>query len=105
MLLDPNSRAGLNVLREAVKATPKSAVEWRDRGLIQIRLGRYREAIESFDRGLQLDPEYTDILPERGHAQLGLKQLDLAEADFLSCLEHNPGNASYKTYKHSSYKA
>ena len=41
----------------AIEAAPKNAQLWNSRGLALCHLGRYEDAIESFCRTLEIDPE------------------------------------------------
>lgn len=44
-------------------------------------LGRYREAVEAFSRGLEQHPDSARLLRFRGHRYITLRRFDLARAD------------------------
>jgi len=50
-------------------------------GLAQAGVRQYREAIESFTRGLELAPDNAMLLRWRGHRYLSVRELDRALAD------------------------
>jgi tetratricopeptide (TPR) repeat protein len=50
-------------------------------------LGRYREAIEIFGRGVSRFPEDARFLRHRGHRYISIRRFDLAEADLSRAAE------------------
>ena len=50
-------------------------------------LGRYREAIEIFGRGVSRFPEDPRFLRHRGHRYISIRRFDLAEADLARAAE------------------
>jgi tetratricopeptide (TPR) repeat protein len=73
--------ANLAAARAAYDEDPESeeAIIWLGRRTAY--LGRYREAVEIFDRGLETHPTSHNLLRHRGHRHVTLRQLDLAIAD------------------------
>ena len=54
--------------------------------------GKYAEALELARRGLDIDPNYFDLVDTRGVIYFQLGEFDKAVQDFSKCLEHGPGN-------------
>ncbi|MCA9310859.1 MAG: hypothetical protein KDA21_06615 [Phycisphaerales bacterium] len=73
--------ADLATARVAYERDPTDEMNaiWYGRRLAY--LGRYREAIEVFTRGLALHPDSYRLLRHRGHRYITLRRLDLAEQD------------------------
>jgi tetratricopeptide (TPR) repeat protein len=73
--------AKLAEARAAAQARPEDpdALIWLGRRTAY--LGRYREAIEIFTRGVSRFPKDARFLRHRGHRYLSLRKFDLAEAD------------------------
>lgn len=88
-LVAPELPAEVRRDREAKLAEAKAAAEARPddpEALIWLGrrtayLGRYREAIEIFSRGVALHPRDARFLRHRGHRYLSIRRFDLAEAD------------------------
>lgn len=88
-LVAPELPAELRRQREAQLAEARAATEARPddpEGLIWLGrrtayLGRYREAIEIFTRGVTRFPRDPRFLRHRGHRHLSLRRFDLAAAD------------------------
>jgi tetratricopeptide (TPR) repeat protein len=66
---------------------------------------KFREAIQAFDQGIQLDPGYADLYIYKGHAQYYLEEYQNAIATYQKALTLNPktvevyinkGTAHYK---------
>jgi tetratricopeptide (TPR) repeat protein len=80
---DAKSRleADLEAARTAFEATPQSAeaLIWVGRRVAY--LGRYREAIETFSRGISMHPDDARFYRHRGHRYLTIRRFDRAIAD------------------------
>ena len=71
--------------RLRAKPTDTDALIWVGRRLAY--LGRYRDAIEVYSRGLDQHPDEPRLLRHRGHRFLTLRDLDAAAADFTRAAE------------------
>lgn len=88
-LVAPELPGAVRVDREAKLAEAKTAAETRPddpEALIWLGrrtayLGRYREAIEIFTRGVAKWPRDARFLRHRGHRYVSIRRFDLAEAD------------------------
>jgi tetratricopeptide (TPR) repeat protein len=68
----------------ALAADPGNVEKILQFGLAQAGIRQYREAIETFSRGLAIEPDNALLYRWRGHRRLSIRQLDRAQAD----LEH-----------------
>ena len=66
----------------ALAADPRNSQRYIDLGIAQSGVRQFREAIETFTRGLAVDPYNALLLRWRGHRYLSTRQFDRAAADF-----------------------
>ena len=59
----------------AIKAAPKSAEAYNNRGLAYAKLGQPDNALKDYDEALKLNPELTDAQFNRGNVLFKQKQL------------------------------
>ena len=57
-----------------------------------INLGKYDEAIQYYDKALQVDPNYTDALNNKGDALYDLDKYDEAIQIFDKALQIDPND-------------
>jgi len=67
--------------RAALDADPKSVARIIDLGVAQSGARQFREAIATFTRGLELEPDNALLLRWRGHRLLSVREFDRALAD------------------------
>jgi tetratricopeptide (TPR) repeat protein len=75
---------------EASQHVPKAAQKEYEKG---IKLGgnqQFDKALISFNRAVELFPEYFQAITQRGHLRVSMGQFAEAEKDFTSALELNP---------------
>jgi len=53
-------------------------------------VGDYRDALSAIDRAISMDKEFAEAYYQRGMANLGLEELDLAEQDFKAAVAYDP---------------
>jgi tetratricopeptide (TPR) repeat protein/predicted aspartyl protease len=75
----------------ALKAGPRNSEVLDSRGLVYLRLGRYREAIADYDAALKLQPKEAWSLYGRGLAKQRLGMKAEGEADVAAALALSPG--------------
>jgi tetratricopeptide (TPR) repeat protein len=68
--------------RAAVEAEPRNVDLIMRLGIAQSGARQFREAIESFSRGIALEPNNAMLYRWRGHRYLSVRELDRAQADF-----------------------
>ena len=67
--------------RAAVDANPKNIARIIDLGIAQSGARQFREAIATFTRGLEIEPNNALLLRWRGHRYLSVREFDRAFAD------------------------
>jgi tetratricopeptide (TPR) repeat protein len=67
--------------RAALEADPKSIPRIIDLGVAQSGARQFREAIATFTRGLEIEPDNALLLRWRGHRYLSVREYDRALAD------------------------
>ena len=67
--------------RAALEANPKDITRIIDLGMAQSGARQFREAIATFTRGLEIEPNNALLLRWRGHRYLSVREFDRASAD------------------------
>ncbi len=67
--------------RAALAADPRNVTRIIDLGVAESGARQYREAIATFTRGLELEPNNALLLRWRGHRYLSVREFDRASAD------------------------
>ena len=67
--------------RAALDAEPKNIGRIIDLGVAQSGARQFREAIATFTRGLEIEPNHALLLRWRGHRYLSVREFDRASAD------------------------
>ena len=55
-----NNEEALKLFEEAIGKEPQNAIAWGGKGVALVNLGKYQEAIDCFDKAIQLDPGYAN---------------------------------------------
>jgi tetratricopeptide (TPR) repeat protein len=76
----PDTEALINA-RAALTADPRNVARIIDLGVAQSGARQFREAISTFTRGLEIEPNNALLLRWRGHRYLSLREFDKALAD------------------------
>src|SRR5262245_33973288 len=71
----------IKTARTALAAEPRSVVRIIDLGVAQSGARQFREAIATFSRGLEIEPNNALLLRWRGHRYLSVREFDKASAD------------------------
>lgn len=77
---------------QALAADPRNPQRFIDLGVAQSGARQFREAIETFTRGLALVPDNAMLLRWRGHRYLSTRQFARAEKDLTRCLQLDSTN-------------
>jgi tetratricopeptide (TPR) repeat protein len=81
-------------LQDKTLPNERRAILLSDRGVAYARLQNPKEAIEDFNRAIQLFPEYAAIYNNRGNVLLGIGAVREAQKDFDRALMLAPGYAA-----------
>jgi tetratricopeptide (TPR) repeat protein len=77
----------------------QTASELFDQGVAAHGQGRYEQAIELYDRALELDPNFSEAFRKRGLSYRELGDYDRCFADYDRALEADPANGNaYRSY-------
>jgi tetratricopeptide (TPR) repeat protein len=87
---DGKHEDALQCMVDLTKKMPDLGLAWYYRGLSLHNLGRYKEAIESYDKAIELNDKDWASISARGLSKLLSKNLDDAKKDFDKSLLINP---------------
>jgi tetratricopeptide (TPR) repeat protein len=76
----------------ALAADPRNVQRIIELGIAQSGARQFRQAIETFTRGLSIAPNNAMLYRWRGHRYLSVREFDRAEADLKRALELDPRN-------------
>ena len=76
--------------RAALEPTRRTLLEIIDLGVAQSGARQFREAIATFTRGLEIEPNNALLLRWRGHRYLSVREFDRAFADLTRGSSHRP---------------
>lgn len=89
--LGQTAEAG-ELAERAIDFDPKNAAAWAARGRVRRRVGKFREALADFQRGLALEPDNRELMQEIAEAYQDLKQPQQALAAWqMLCDAYPPG--------------
>ena len=74
----------------ALAADPDNVDRILDLGLAWSGIRGYREAIETFSRGIEIEPDNALLYRWRGHRYLSVREMDSARTDLERCLALDP---------------
>ena len=74
----------------ALEASPKNIARFIDLGVAQSGARQFREAIATFTKGLEIEPNNALLLRWRGHRYLSVREFDLALADLTGGAKIDP---------------
>lgn len=78
--------------RKPTKSTSRSR-EYNTMGSALVKLKKYSEAIENYNKAIELDPDWDVPLNHRGYCELELGNLEKAYQDINKAREMNPDNS------------
>ena len=90
LLLSGNAPAAVGVLARAVEASPALEIAWFDLGVAALRLDRWEEAREAFERAGALKPDRPETFLYLGEALLKLQRFGEAVAPLRRALALRP---------------
>jgi serine/threonine protein kinase/lipoprotein NlpI len=91
------ARHALHELRAAVERGGNASELFAELGLTYRTIGRHREAVETYSKGLQLWPGDAELFTLRGWAHLGSEDYDAGSHDFDEALKVDPHNVKARS--------
>ncbi|MEZ5563493.1 MAG: tetratricopeptide repeat protein [Gammaproteobacteria bacterium] len=82
--------AAVPLIEAALKLIPGNIYAWVGLGLPLLKLGRFSEALDSFDQALTIKPDYAEALNKRGEALQALGRQKEALASYNRSLRYRP---------------
>ena len=67
-----------------------NAKAYYNRGFARLNISKFKEAIDDFDKVLELDPNYTEAYHKRGAAKFSIELYKSAVADYNKVIQLNP---------------
>jgi tetratricopeptide (TPR) repeat protein len=68
----------------ATEKNPRMFQAWGNLGYAYRKTGKYAEALQAYDRALEIQPGYTPAIEYRGEAYLGLNRLDDVQNAYMT---------------------
>jgi len=93
VVLPKESHGSTVTLAEELQTVPKAAQKAFDQAIKQRFERQYEKALKSFDRSIEVFPEFFQAYSERGHLRIAMGDAGEAGKDFAQALKINPGYA------------
>lgn len=90
----------LNDIAKAIELNPKDVMYLAEQAVINLRVGRYDEAIQSLQSALKIDPKYAEAYRLMGICQVQQKKKEEACANFAKAKELGDPNVDTLIEKH-----
>ncbi|MBV8811564.1 MAG: tetratricopeptide repeat protein [Acidobacteriaceae bacterium] len=91
--------AALEVARKAVEAFPQSGAAYRAKGMVEMKMDQFTDAVRSYGQAVGLEPKSVDAKVGLASANWGAGKRAQAEAQFQSLLKEHPSDATaYESY-------
>ena len=78
------------LLREVVAKDPKNVNGWISLGNMMMDTSRFGEAVEAYQKALDIDPKNVDVRVDMGTCYRNLRKPDVAVKEYRQALELNP---------------
>ncbi|MDJ0720809.1 MAG: tetratricopeptide repeat protein [Desulfobacterales bacterium] len=78
-----------------------ATANWFEQGLVELKNGRYQQAVEAFTAAIEAVPHDFEALNNRGFARIYTGDYDGAIADCTQAIAYNPGSA--KSYNNRGF--
>ena len=82
----------IKILEEKAKANPKNAGAWAELGNAFMDSGRFNEAIDAYQKSLNIDPKNVDVRVDMGTCYKNIAKPDLALEEYHKALKINPNH-------------
>ena len=91
--------AALELARKTAETFPRSAPVYRDKGMIEMKMNQFTDAVQSYSRAVELDPKSLDAKVGLASAKWASGMHAQAETEFEALIKQHPRNATvYETY-------
>jgi tetratricopeptide (TPR) repeat protein len=91
--------AALELARKTAQAFPRSEPAYRAKGMVEMKMDLFTDAVGSYSQALKLNPQSLEAAVGLASARWSAGMRDEAEAEFQSLLKKHPRNASvYEAY-------
>ncbi len=78
------------MLREVIAKDPKNVNAWVSLGNMMMDTSRFSEAVEAYQKALDIDPKNVDVRVDMGTCYRNLRKPDMAVKEYRKALELNP---------------
>jgi protein O-GlcNAc transferase len=75
-ILTNKKRAHLTPSKLSKDVSPQTAEAWMQKGQARFAQGMYEEAIQAFDKAIELKPKLVEAFTKKGDALFGLRKHD-----------------------------
>jgi Flp pilus assembly protein TadD len=91
--------AALELARKTAQAFPRSAAAYRAKGMVEMKLDLFTDAVRSYSQAVELNPKSLDAAVGLASAKWSAGMRNEAEAEFQALLKRHPRDASvYEAY-------
>jgi len=80
-----------SLCKRILKLDPKDDVTWNTLGVVLTKMGRYKEALQAFQKAIDINPKVAEIWYSRGMVLKKLKRYPEAMDSFNNALKIEPG--------------
>ncbi len=80
----------LEELKQAASAAPKSSEAWTQYGDALMDAQRFSEAVDAYQKSLNLNPKNPNVLVDQGTCYRGIKKFDKAVENYRKAIKINP---------------
>ena len=93
----------ITLFSHTLKVTDYNWLVYNNRGIAYYDLGNYKQAIEDYNRAIEIKPDYADAYYNRGIAYNGLGNYRQAIEDYNRAIEIKPGYAKAYINRGNAY--
>lgn len=94
--------AALEIARKTTEAFPRSEPAHRDKGMVEMKMNQFTDAVQSYNRAVKLDPKSLDARVGLASAKWAAGMRAQADVEFQALLKAHPREATvYEAYASS----
>lgn len=99
LISDKRFTAALELARKTAEAFPRSEPAYRTKGMVEMKMDLFTDAVRSYSRAVELNPKSLDAAVGLASAQWAAGMRRQAEEEFQKLLKQHPRDASvYEAY-------